>query len=234
MLTLAPRGTLPSRHAGLAPATGVVVYSEQRLVADGLRAMLRAAGGFAVPAVTGSVDGLGEAVDRLRPAAVLVDAGRGPGAARALTALDHVRPAVRIVVLADAPDRALSDLIRARGADALVSKRRGTGRDAVGTLREVLAGRRPAPSLDLVAPVHDGLPAPGPHSLSPRQRQVLRRVVAGYPNALIAEELHISVNTVKFHVRTIFRELGLRSRVDAARRFGSLGAGLTGPVPTRV
>jgi DNA-binding NarL/FixJ family response regulator len=37
------------------------------------------------------------------------------------------------------------------------------------------------------------------------------------------------VNTVKFHVRAIFRELGMRSRVDAARRFGTLAAGVSAP-----
>jgi DNA-binding CsgD family transcriptional regulator len=39
----------------------------------------------------------------------------------------------------------------------------------------------------------------------------------------------ISVNTVKFHVRSIFRELGIRSRVDAARRHGGLAVGVSAP-----
>ena len=62
-----------------------------------------------------------------------------------------------------------------------------------------------------------------------RQREVLRLVVAGYSNAQVAAELVISVNTVKFHVRTIFRELDLRSRVDAARRYGALAVGISAP-----
>ena len=65
--------------------------------------------------------------------------------------------------------------------------------------------------------------------LSARQREVLRLVVAGYSNAQIAAELVISVNTVKFHVRSIFRELGIRSRVDAARRHGGLAVGVSAP-----
>ena len=65
--------------------------------------------------------------------------------------------------------------------------------------------------------------------LSARQREVLRLVVAGYSNAQIAEELVISVNTVKFHVRPIVRERGIRSRVDAARRYAPMAAGVTAP-----
>jgi DNA-binding NarL/FixJ family response regulator len=34
---------------------------------------------------------------------------------------------------------------------------------------------------------------------------------------------------VKFHVRAVFREMDIRSRVDAARRFGALAAGITVP-----
>jgi DNA-binding NarL/FixJ family response regulator len=37
------------------------------------------------------------------------------------------------------------------------------------------------------------------------------------------------VNTVKFHVRAIFREVGIRSRVDAARRYGAMAAGINAP-----
>jgi DNA-binding NarL/FixJ family response regulator len=53
--------------------------------------------------------------------------------------------------------------------------------------------------------------------LSARQRDVLALLADGRSNQQIARELMITVNTVKFHVRTIFRELGLHNRVEAAR-----------------
>jgi DNA-binding NarL/FixJ family response regulator len=52
--------------------------------------------------------------------------------------------------------------------------------------------------------------------LSDRQREILGLVAAGCSNQQIAEELMISVNTVKFHVRSIFSELAVTSRVQAA------------------
>ena len=42
-------------------------------------------------------------------------------------------------------------------------------------------------------------------------------VAAGRSNGEIADELTITVNTVKFDVRTIFRELGIHNRVEASR-----------------
>jgi DNA-binding NarL/FixJ family response regulator len=52
--------------------------------------------------------------------------------------------------------------------------------------------------------------------LSARQRDVLALVAAGRSNQEIAHDLTITVNTVKFHVRTIFRDLGIHNRVEAA------------------
>jgi two-component system response regulator DevR len=218
-----------AQHAPMARAglTGVVVFSEQRLVAEGLQALLRTAGGFAVPAVTGSLGDLLVAVERLRPAAVLLDAGAGgPQGARVVLALRPVRPDVRIVVLADSLEPRLAALVGAGHADALLPKVEASGKATVQAIRDVLSGRRVLSGWSSrTTPGTDA----GMGRLSARQREVLRLVVAGYSNAQIAAELVISVNTVKFHVRSIFRELGIRSRVDAARRHGGLAVGVSAP-----
>jgi DNA-binding NarL/FixJ family response regulator len=219
----------PATRAGL---TGVVVFSEQRLVAEGLQALLRTAGGFAVPAVAGSLGHLLDAVHRLRPAVVLLDAGAGgPQGARAVMALRPLRPDVRLVVLADSLDARLAELVAAGHADALLPKAEASGRATVQAIRDVLSGRSVLTGWSARTAPTTGS---GLGRLSARQREVLRLVVAGYSNAQIAAELVISVNTVKFHVRSIFRELGTTSRVDAARRYGAMAAGVTAPGRVRV
>ena len=50
--------------------------------------------------------------------------------------------------------------------------------------------------------------------LSPREKEVARLAARGYSNAQIAEELFISVETVKRHMATIFEKLGIKSRVE--------------------
>ena len=52
--------------------------------------------------------------------------------------------------------------------------------------------------------------------LSGRQVEVLELIAAGLDNQRIAERLHISRNTVKFHVRVIYERLGITNRVQAA------------------
>jgi len=53
-------------------------------------------------------------------------------------------------------------------------------------------------------------------TLSRSQLAVLRLIVDGRSNAKIAKALHLSENTVKFHVSEIFHKLGVRNRVEAA------------------
>jgi PAS domain S-box-containing protein len=57
-------------------------------------------------------------------------------------------------------------------------------------------------------------PQPHPH-LTPRQNQVLHLLAHGRSTAQIAEELHLSVDTVRNHVRRMFRALDVHSRVEA-------------------
>jgi DNA-binding NarL/FixJ family response regulator len=54
--------------------------------------------------------------------------------------------------------------------------------------------------------------------LTPREVQVLELLAEGLPNKAIAVRLHISDQTVKFHVSSISGKLGARNRTDAVRR----------------
>jgi DNA-binding CsgD family transcriptional regulator len=54
-------------------------------------------------------------------------------------------------------------------------------------------------------------------SLSDREQAVARLVVQGLTNQQIAKRIRCSPETVKFHLRNIFRKLGIGSRVEIAR-----------------
>lgn len=73
-----------------------------------------------------------------------------------------------------------------------------------------LRARDPTPSRPGAAPL--------PEELTPREREVLELVSEGLTNKAIAERLHISDNTVKFHVAAIIGKLGASSRTDAVAR----------------
>ena len=53
-----------------------------------------------------------------------------------------------------------------------------------------------------------------PYYLTPRENDILELIQKGYTNSLIAEELDISIPTVKTHVRNILGKLELKSRYE--------------------
>jgi PAS domain S-box-containing protein len=57
-------------------------------------------------------------------------------------------------------------------------------------------------------------PAPHPH-LTPRQSEVLRLLEHGRSTEQIAEQLHLSVETVRNHIRAVLRALDVHSRLEA-------------------
>ena len=58
--------------------------------------------------------------------------------------------------------------------------------------------------------------------LTEREQTILRYLASSLSNAEIANELYLSVNTIKTHQRTIYRKLGAEGRRDAVRRARNL------------
>jgi DNA-binding NarL/FixJ family response regulator len=70
-------------------------------------------------------------------------------------------------------------------------------------------------------------PSPRPAALveplTPRESEVLQLLAQGLPNKAIAEKLHISDHTAKFHVNAILGKLGAQTRTEALVHAARLG-----------
>jgi LuxR family maltose regulon positive regulatory protein len=85
-----------------------------------------------------------------------------------------------------------------------------------GMLRELLA--RLERSLQLSVDPASERPLPVEAELSERELTILRLLASKLSQREIGSELYISLNTVKGHVRNIFRKLGVSTRTDAVER----------------
>jgi DNA-binding NarL/FixJ family response regulator len=154
-----------------------------------------------------------------------------------LVELRQQHPALPVVVVS-ASDRA-SDVIRAidLGAMGYVPKR-ASNDTLVEALRLVMSGGIYVPPITLGGAVpptgaavvggnshgvaalagatgFQRMPALAQVGLTPRQTEVLGKLLQGKPNKLIARELNLSVETVKDHVAAVLRALGVSSRTQA-------------------
>ena len=83
-------------------------------------------------------------------------------------------------------------------------------------LRLVLDGGRYTPPQALADLRHGAAPPrPDASGLTPRQLDVLRCLMRGQPNKLIARELGLTEGTVKIHIAAILRVLQARNRTEA-------------------
>ena len=108
-------------------------------------------------------------------------------------------------------------LRRRRSDRASMLSRDADARQIDAAIRAVAAGYRARPRLP-----ESGFAAinePDGHALlTPRELDVLTALAEGLTNKAIARRLAISLHTVKFHLESLFRNLGARTRTEAVRR----------------
>lgn len=202
----------------------VAVADPRRLIAEALAALIANREGFAV---TGAIvaDGAAEAISEQRPDVVVVGAGADSRPAMELVReLRRRVPRVEIVIVADALEPALVSFVLDQGIGGLLLSD-AAARDVAVCLDHVAHGRAVLPSGwqgALSADRNDPLAA-----LSERQLEVLRLLADGLSYEEIGTRLFISLNTVKFHVRSIFLRLGVRNRMAAARLLANRDSSVT-------
>lgn len=166
---------------------------------------------------------------RHAPDLVLVDAALGNGGDPLdfVDGLHGAAPGSGIVVLVEELTPALAHAALDREVAGVVLGSALTD-DLATSLEQVAAGHAVFPAGWLAA-VHRAEDESMAQRLSSRQLEVLELLAAGLDNGRIAQRLHISRNTVKFHVRVIYERLGVTNRVEAARALGEERAGLAVP-----
>ena len=120
------------------------------------------------------------------------------------------RVSVLALTASEVPSEAFPAILL--GARAVVFKRLAI-KDLVEAIRTVSGGEvwMPASLQTLLA---DHWRNPIVDVLSRREQQVVRCIALGWRNAEVAHRLLITEATVKSHVHSVFRKLGIRSRVD--------------------
>jgi DNA-binding NarL/FixJ family response regulator len=184
------------------------------LVAIGLRVLISDDPNLELLTDAVTMDGLEAAIDRHRPDVVLLNYGTLGSPGRVLQ-LHRSHPDTRIVVLANRPSAAECNQMLSFGATACLSKDT-EARDIVNAIHLASRGMHLLPRSAAAGGLL-GSGIQGAELLTPREAQVLELLQDGAPNAEIANELSIGIETVRTHARHIYRKLGIGSRRELAR-----------------
>ena len=163
---------------------------------------------------------------RLRVAVCAADLLRRTTLSRVVAEAGHI-----VVGADDAADVVLADGDCAPGETRPVVTLGGSGHDRSGVLSrnaradQIDAAIR-AVSAGLIVRLPDAMDAgfgamreaDGHALLTPRELEVLATLAEGMTNKAIARRLNISLHTVKFHVESLFRKLGARTRTEAVAK----------------
>jgi DNA-binding NarL/FixJ family response regulator len=193
--------------------TKLLIADDHPLILEGIRRALEGVPDVEIVGQTAKGSQVLPLIGRMKPDLVLLDI-RMPEM-DGLACLDLIRrrhPQVRVVVLSANTDRHQIEAALRRGACAYLVKGLNP-LDLPSALRQAVDGT--------VFHVL-GLPPEGESSgelgqLTRRELEMLKALGRGLSNQAIGKELWISEQTVKFHLRNIYRKLGVSNRIEAAR-----------------
>ena len=207
----------------------LVFCDENRILSEALATAMEALGHEVVAITTSPEEGLA-AVGKHQPDAVLLDPrfpgcggpdGAGADAAEGLSAAEAMlqdAPGTAVLVLSGLADRPTWLAAMRVGAAGFICKDQDVGQIAA-ALDEVGAGRL---VFDPMVPSQASIRChprrrPSPlHMLTPREKEVLRRIVAGQSTSQMADEMDIAINTLRSYVKNVLTKLGAHSRLQAA------------------
>jgi DNA-binding NarL/FixJ family response regulator len=196
--------------------TTILLVDDHHLVRAGLASLIDSADDLHVVGQAANGQQALELAATLTPDVVLMDLSMpeldGVETTRRLLAIHS--PA-NVVVLTSFSDQA-------RVADALAAGAVGyllkdcEPRDLLAAVRAAAQGHAPLDPRVAKALLPSAGPARPVDDLSPRELQVLRLVTRGLANKQIARNLGISESTVKAHISSVFRRIGVTDRTSAA------------------
>ena len=182
----------------------LLIVDDHAIVRQGLERLFATAPDIEVVDAVGDGNAALHAVARHRPDVILMDISMpvlgGVGATRLIA--DHDRNA-RIIVLTGSPDGRVAEALAA-GAHACLLKDVEPA-ELIDAVRSAARPARPAPP-----PVGGGM------SLTDREVEALTHLAEGLGNREIAARMGIAERTIKSHLSSAYRVIGVQDRVGAA------------------
>lgn len=197
--------------------TRIIIADDHALVREGIRRVLESESDLEILAEVGDGQGAINVARKTKPDLVLMDINMpGTNGIEATQVILREMPQTKIIALTVYEDEQVVEMVRA-GVSAYVLKD-VAGSEMVGIIRRVLAGEvviHPRVASRIVKEISTDKKTLDT-KLTRREQDALEMIVQGFSNKEMAEALFISEKTVKNHLTSIFRKLGVKDRTQAA------------------
>lgn len=207
--------------------TRVAIVEDNQKLRDQLAALIDGAQGFACAATFADGAAALKGMAAAAPDVVLMDIQlpRMTGV-ECVGKLKEILPEVKVVMLTVYDDSDLIFRALENGANGYLLKRTSPT-ELLDAIADVQNGGAPMSSHIarlVVQSFHRRGPSPHPaDNLTPREEEVLRYVSQGLINKEIADQLNVSTETIRKHLKNCYAKLHVRSRTEAAMKLRGNG-----------
>jgi DNA-binding NarL/FixJ family response regulator len=205
-------------------ATRIVLVEDQKELCRQWIQIIETFEGFECVGTCASGEEAIERIPQMRPNVILMDI-RLPqmSGIECTLRLKELLPMALIVILTVLDDDELIFRALEAGADGYLLKRSKPA-DLRTALLDVLNGGAPMSSAiarRVVCSFKKPSSTPANLQLTAREAEILKFLSRGFSNKEIADQIELSVETVRSYLKTIYKKLHVRSRTEAVIRYGT-------------
>lgn len=196
----------------------ILIADDHTMVREGLRKLLQTDASIEIIDEVGDGQGAINVARKEKPDIILMDINMpGTSGLAATLIIKKELPTIKVIAITIYEDEEVVEMVKA-GVSAYILKD-VAGSELISTIHKVMAGEvviHPRVAQRLIKELVRNDNKKDEIKLTRREKDVLALLVQGSNNRKIANIMFISEKTVKNHLTSIFRKLGVKDRTQAA------------------